>query len=207
MKLKNIKLLYQGLTRLRINSTKAQKNKLLVFIEELLLWNQKLNLIGTNNEKEIVIKHILDVLTPLSCFRKIPGNIADLGSGGGFPGIPLSIFLPHRITLIESKQKKINFLNHIINTLQLPHTTALCQNINEVKKKFSIITARALADTGKIKKITRKCTLPDTVYMLYKGKKTVINKEITGLEQYRCRIIPLQVPFAAMERNLLKIKK
>lgn len=87
---------------------------------ELLHWNRRFNLVSDRSSKEIVVRHFLDSLTPLPFLDRPDGSLIDLGSGGGFPGIPLRIALPDlKVWLVESSRKKSSFLSHIVRTLNL----------------------------------------------------------------------------------------
>jgi len=102
---------------------------------ELLLWNRRINLISARSTKEIVIRHFLDSLTPAPFLDKPDGTLIDLGSGGGFPGIPLRIALPElKVTLIEASRKKSSFLSHIVRALVL-------DGVQVVRERVEILTA------------------------------------------------------------------
>ena len=117
---------------------------------ELLHWNQRINLTAITDPVEVAVKHYIDsiVVGPL-----IPGaqTILDIGSGGGFPGIPIKILFPDaRVTLIDAKKKKISFLKHAIRKLELQGILArhrraedLAQDITP-SKKFDVVLCRAL---------------------------------------------------------------
>ena len=119
---------------------------------ELINWNRKINLTAITDPREIAIKHFLDSLTPAGC---IPdrGRLLDIGSGGGFPGIPLKIFKPSiSVLLIDAVRKKINFLKHVLRTLGLENIearqmrTETLLKVPEYAASFDIIISRALSD-------------------------------------------------------------
>jgi 16S rRNA (guanine527-N7)-methyltransferase len=102
---------------------------------ELIEWNNRFNLTAIRDESGIEIKHFLDSLTCILAFE--PGNpprsLIDVGTGAGFPGIPLKIVYPHmRLTLVESIQKKAGFCQHIANTLGLRQVMVLAERAEEV---------------------------------------------------------------------------
>src|SRR5581483_1522907 len=88
---------------------------------ELIRWNRRVNLTAIREEREIVVKHFLDSLFPLTLLNPSEGaRWIDIGSGAGFPGLVLKIARPHlEMTLVESAQRKATFLHHIIGTLGL----------------------------------------------------------------------------------------
>ncbi len=100
---------------------KEEMEKLHSFKEELLYWNERMNLTAITDEKEIAIKHMLDSLSPLKDpeFMK-EGKVIDIGTGAGFPGIPLKIMNPAlEVTLLDSLKKRLTFLDGVIEQLQL----------------------------------------------------------------------------------------
>ena len=99
------------------------------YYEILVLWNKKINLTSITNKKDVQLIHFFDSLTIHSqyCFKPVNGlKIVDVGSGAGFPGIPLKLAFPSiKLTLIESVTKKTNFLKYLIKTLKLNNITIL----------------------------------------------------------------------------------
>ena len=97
----------------------------LIYLKELKEWNQKINLTSLKTDEAIITTHFIDSLTLIPHLPS-SASILDLGSGAGFPGIPLKIAAPaHNITLLEATRKKANFLRHIIRILGLSKTTVV----------------------------------------------------------------------------------
>lgn len=118
------------------------------FINNLLVWNEKLNLTTITNIDEIIIKHIYDSLLITKVFDFKNKVVLDVGSGGGFPGIPLAIKYPKsKFVLLDSTNKKINYLNETIKNLGLKNVSTLCCRVEEIKEieKYDVIISRALA--------------------------------------------------------------
>ena len=119
---------------------------------ELIKWNSKINLTAITDPLEVAVKHFLDSLAPA---RIIPAgsSMLDIGSGGGFPGIPLKVILPSlSVTLLDSSRKKISFLKHVLRTLGLKGINA-CQarveNLSENKELFDVVICRAFSSLDK----------------------------------------------------------
>ena len=113
------KIIVKGCKQFGIQVDQSQLEQFALHAVELVNWNQKINLTAITDPFEIAVKHILDSLVPAGLIP--PGAaLLDIGSGGGFPGIPLKIFMPSlSVTLIDASRKKINFLKHVIRTLKL----------------------------------------------------------------------------------------
>src|SRR3990172_708670 len=122
---KLLEILQQGSLELGVSLSYAQLASFLKYLRELQAWNKKINLTSITEEKDIIIKHFLDSLTSA---RFLPGvdTLLDIGSGGGFPGLPLKIAIPSlKITLMDSVEKKVHFIRHIIRTLDLKGADAI----------------------------------------------------------------------------------
>ncbi len=191
-------------------SDKEKMEKLIAYQHLLHEENSRFNLIGTRDWQVIFTKHLCDSLLPLNHFPT-PATIADLGSGGGLPGIPLAIYLPENsFYLIEAKRKKADFLHKMKATLALDNLEVINENISEVKKKFAFFTARGLGSMPKIIQLTRRIALYPVTYLLYKGKREVIEQEIREMKNrkplpLRWEIIPLPHSLFPGVRHLVKI--
>ena len=144
-------LIYEGAKNLDIQIDKRKIEKFAIHAIELMKWNQKTNLTAITDPFEVAVKHFLDSIVPV---KIIPSNasLLDIGSGGGFPGIPLKIILPSlSVTLIDASRKKVSFLKHIIRILELKNIDALQIRAEEfankpgVAKKFNVIISRAFS--------------------------------------------------------------
>ena len=119
---------------------------------ELLHWNNTINLTTITDPFEVAVKHFVDSLAPAK--RISPGaSLLDIGSGSGFPGIPLKVIMPSlAVTLIDASRKRVNFLKHVIRTLKLGGIEAVHIRAEDLaddpayRKRFDTITSRALTD-------------------------------------------------------------
>ena len=119
---------------------------------ELISWNRKINLTTIIHPRDVAIKHFLDSLAPAG-FIPDNANVLDIGSGGGFPGIPLKILKPSiALLLIDGVHKKVSFLKHVLRTLRLDRSEALhirAENLQRDPKRaqsYDVIISRALSD-------------------------------------------------------------
>ena len=145
------KQLIEGMTQFKINLSEEQQNQFYQFMQLLLEWNEKINLTAITNPEEILIKHFIDSMSIISYINPTD-SILDIGTGAGFPGIPLKIALPqNKFTLLDSLNKRINFLNTVIKELRLENIEAVhgrAEEFNHIPKKresYDIVTSRAVA--------------------------------------------------------------
>ena len=188
--------------------SKEQKIRIKKFIDLAVEFNKTHNIFSRNKERDVYIKDILDC-APLTRHIKTNQTILDLGSGGGFPGILLAITRPNnKVSLVESSKKKGYFLRKTKEGLCLTNVKIINKTINKKNTLgvFDVITARAFANTKKILDITKQNTHPKTKYLLLKGKKTTINKELKDIDnkRYKCEII--KQDSKGFERNIVSIK-
>jgi len=145
-------LLIAGSIELGVDLSIEQVNLFFVYLAELKKWNRKINLTAITEERDTVIKHLLDSLSYIKAFTPAPGlKLLDMGSGAGFPAIPLKIAAPDiSITMVESVKKKASFLRHIVRTLPLEAVEILDKRMEELPESYyssyDIVTARAFAE-------------------------------------------------------------
>lgn len=145
-------LLKRGADQLGIALSMEQINSLFVYLAELKKWNQKINLTAIRDERDIVIKHVLDSLSYFKGFSPLEGSrLLDMGSGAGFPALVIKIARPEiSVTLVESIKKKASFLRHVVRTLKLANILVIDKRTEELSvehaSSYDIVTARAFAD-------------------------------------------------------------
>ncbi|MFQ5882477.1 MAG: 16S rRNA (guanine(527)-N(7))-methyltransferase RsmG [Candidatus Methylomirabilales bacterium] len=146
-------LLRRGIGRLDLPFSDRQIDLLVGYLQELKRWNRKGSLVGFRTDEALVRHGVLDSLTLLKAFEARPGlRLVDVGSGAGFPGIPLKIAAPElTITLVEATRKKASFLKQIIRLLQLPRIYVLKTRAELLhhdpvhRQAYELVTARAVA--------------------------------------------------------------
>src|SRR6266704_5164470 len=142
----------EGLYQLGLELTEKQLDQFLWYREELLDWNTRINLTAITDPGEVMIKHFLDSLSLLLVYDVPDARLLDIGAGAGFPGLPLKIVRPQwHVVLLEATGKKVKFLQHIIEALQLKDVVAVHGRAEELAHKaeyrgsFTMVTARAVA--------------------------------------------------------------
>lgn len=141
-----------ALKELNITLSSEQQQKLDQFYHLLVEWNKKINLTRITSEEDVYLKHFYDSLTIVKVvdLNKVH-TLCDVGTGAGFPGIVLKIVFPHlKITLIDSLQKRVNYLNSIIKDLSLNEIEAIHSRGEDYHEKFDVVTARAVANIEKL---------------------------------------------------------
>ena len=165
--------------------TKEQNEKISTFIDLALEFNKTHNIFSRTDNQEVFYKDILDC-HPIIQYLKKEKTALDLGSGGGFPGILLSITKPkNKIYLIESSAKKCYFLRSVVDKLSLNNAIIINEKIttNNTLGTFDIITARAFASIKNIIDLTQNNTNNKSKYVLLKGKKKTIKQELKDINK------------------------
>jgi 16S rRNA (guanine527-N7)-methyltransferase len=137
-------------TDLGISLNDGQLSLFAVYLRELLAWNEKINLVSVKSDLDIPIKHFIDSLTPLPLLKDTSKRLLDIGTGAGFPGVPLKIAMPSlKVFLLEASRKKASFLKHIIRTLDLDGITVIHNRVEHImqddtyKGFFDTVISRA----------------------------------------------------------------
>ena len=144
-------LIIDGARTFDIELKSDQTEKFAVHARELIRWNKTFNITTITDPVEIALKHFLDSL-PAAHHIPPDATLLDIGSGGGFPGIPLKILMPSlMVTLIDASRKKVSFLKHVIRSLKLDHIEALPMRAENLvtdslyRKRFDVVISRAFA--------------------------------------------------------------
>jgi 16S rRNA (guanine527-N7)-methyltransferase len=187
-----------------------------IHASELLTWNRKINLTAITNPRDIAIKHFVDSLAPGGC---IPdgARLLDIGSGAGFPGIPLKIFKPSiSVLLIDAVRKKINFQKHVLRTLGLGNIEARQIRTENLLKgtgqatSFDVIISRALSDLQPFVKSALPLLAKHGTIIAMKGK--VNTKELDAVradapkDQYSLEVERYKLPLIRAPRAIVIIK-
>jgi len=193
---------------------------------ELAKWNRKMNLTAITDPVEVAVKHFLDSIAPDSM---IPSNtsLLDIGSGGGFPGIPLKILNPSlSVTLIDASRKKVSFLKHIIRILGLENIEAFHVQSEEFSKQavfvgsFNVIISRALSSTPDFFLMALPLLDKNGIIIAMKGKRSkagiesvrsLIHKK-TGMKdenrtKIELRLKTYTLPYLKLERSIVILKR
>lgn len=190
------------------------------YITEFLDQNSKLNLISKNDEKFLWEKHIYDSLSLSKFFEKFnidPNgkSLLDIGTGGGFPSIPLAIAYPKmNVTALDSIRKKINAITEIKRNLELTNLNPVCERAENLKgKKFDFVTSRAVAAMKILIQYAIPLMKPDGYFIAYKSLRAEeeLKEADNIIKKYNAQIkdiIEYDLPLAENHtRNLIIISK
>jgi 16S rRNA (guanine527-N7)-methyltransferase len=203
-------LLFRGLEVLGLEDRPGLLPGLTVYEAEIEAWNQRLGLVSLNGPDDLVLRHFLDSLAPWALLDGLGfGSLADLGSGAGFPGLPLALTFPRvRTVLVERMERRAAFLESTLSVLHRTDVNVLQRTFEEVKDTFDLVTFRAFTplEPQVVKKMKRLLT-PGGRIAAYKGRRAVIDAEVAGLGPLASgvEVIPLTVPFLDEERHLVII--
>jgi len=217
MELENRDLLVEGAEAFGIRLNEKQVAAFDLYLRELLKWNQKINLTAIRSEKGIILKHFLDSLSVYPYLSKT-ASLLDIGSGAGFPGIPLKIVYPSlEITLIDSVRKKIDFQRHIIRMLGLKGVEVIHGRIQDkeilqsMTGRFDAVVSRAFADLQTLLVLALPFLKKGGVLLAMKGE---LNEQEIGLlskrEETRYRLqgtASFVLPKSSFKRSILLFEK
>lgn len=199
-----LQILQQGLNQLDISADENKIDSLLAFIKLIEKWNKAYNLTSVRKPEEMMRLHILDSLTVLSFIQG--ERVADIGTGAGFPGIPLAIFMPDvEFTLVDSNSKKTRFVQQAILELKLQNVNVIHSRVEKFHSEelFSTVIMRAFSSLQNIILLTEHLLQDQGVLLAMKGQKP--ESELNEISQ-SYSIIPLQVPGVEAERCLIRIQ-
>ena len=157
-----------------IEVTDRQLQQFEKYADLLIEWNEKFNLTSITGREDIYVKHFYDSILP-SLYRDLKGSLADVGSGAGFPGIPLKIMYPDlEVTLIEPTGKRCTFLNEVISQLSLDKITVVNMRSEDYARenvRFDFVTARAVAELNILTELCLPLVKTDGHFIVMKGPK------------------------------------
>lgn len=212
----NDKEFKEELSKLGIVLTSTQENQLEMYYNLLIEWNNKMNLTGITERNSVYLKHFYDCITLIKAIDLTKNlKIVDVGTGAGFPGLVLKIVFPNlNVVLVDALNKRINFLNHVIESLKLENIVAIHDRIENYAKNnlevFDLVTCRAVA---KLNIISELCLPLAKVNGYFIPMKATIEDEISDtkyLEVLKSKVesvITFNLPIENSVRNLIVIKK
>ena len=214
------KLVQEAKGLFNVHLTGRQVTALITYEKELLEWNQKFSLTAIRDMESIRTKHFLDSFSCVLAWKALPPNhLVDVGTGAGFPGIPLKILYPNlKLTLIESVGKKAMFCQHILSVLRLEHVEVLQARAEDLgqdyqhREKYDWAVARAVANLNVLSEYLIPLVKVGGRMLAQKGESGPA--EAQSAEQVMellggklKQLIPVNLPGVADDRYLVVVDK
>ncbi len=221
-------LLREGCARLQIPLDDTALAAFELYYRELVAWNERLNLTSITGYAEVQTKHFLDCLVSLPLIAEelgsalpvaTPLRLLDVGTGAGFPGIPLKIVTPALdLTLMDGTQKKIAFLEQLVSKLGLAPARVVHGRAEELgrnpayREQYDLVTARAVAPLTTLAEYLLPLVQTGGLAVIFKGPSAPqefmeARRAIKVLGGEAARLAPVEVPFLAERRFVLLVKK
>ncbi|WP_379970840.1 16S rRNA (guanine(527)-N(7))-methyltransferase RsmG [Ectobacillus sp. sgz5001026] len=216
----NMQLFQSMLEEKGIFLSPLQLNQFEIYYQLLVEWNEKMNLTAITEKDEVYLKHFFDSITAAFYYDlSKPLSLCDVGAGAGFPSIPLKICFPQlRITIVDSLQKRITFLNYLASSLELEnvafyHDRAETFGRKEgIRESFDIVTARAVARLSVLSELCLPLVKVGGTFIAMKGAAA---KEELEAGKHAIQVLggeirdssTFQLPIEESERNIIIIEK
>jgi 16S rRNA (guanine527-N7)-methyltransferase len=209
--------LKENAEKLNISLSNDQINKFISYKELLKKWNEQINLTTIIEDKDIIIKHFIDSMTCLK-YIKDSDSIIDVGTGAGFPGVPIKIVKDNvKVTLLDSLNKRLLFLQEVINinnikNIELLHGRAedYGKDLN-YREKYNVSVARAVANTATLSELCLPFVKIGGIFICMKGNQTeevkVGEKAIELMGGKLEEVENIILPGTDIERNIFIIRK
>ena len=197
-------ILTQAVESLNLSITIVQQRKLLLYLDQLLLWNKAYNLTAITDPEEALIKHIIDCLAIIAHLPA--GNLLDIGTGAGLPAVIIAICQPERqCSALDSNQKKIRFIKQVSSELGLLNMQPIAERIEAHTGHYKVVTSRAfasltdfvLAAAPRLSNAGHLCAM--------KGKAPTVDELQALDQQWRIKTIKLTVPRLKDSRHLIEM--
>lgn len=214
-----LELLKKSADKLNISLSDQQLNQFLIYKELLLEWNEKINLTAITEEREIAIKHFADCITPLA-FRDLRGkSVIDVGTGAGFPGLPIKIACNEvNLTLLDSLNKRINFLCEVVNKLQLQNVNCIHSRAEDggkdegLRESFDVCVSRAVAPLNVLAEYDLPFVKVGGELIALKGKAAMeeirdAKKAISLLGGEISKVENIEIPYSDITHTLIFVQK
>ncbi|NBD25055.1 16S rRNA (guanine(527)-N(7))-methyltransferase RsmG [Paenibacillus glycinis] len=200
--------------------TPLQLQQFQTYYELLVEWNEKMNLTGITEREAVYEKHFYDSVT-LSFFMNMDeiAAMADIGSGAGFPSLPLKICFPHlKVTIVDSLNKRIQFLQHVVTSLSLSDVTCVHGRAEDIgrlpahRDAYDLVTARAVARLSGLNELCLPFARKGGVFAAMKGADPAeetqeAKRSLSELKGKLSNIHHLKLPFEQSDRHIIVIDK
>ncbi|MBE6052696.1 MAG: 16S rRNA (guanine(527)-N(7))-methyltransferase RsmG [Clostridium sartagoforme] len=218
--MKYFQLMREASLEVGLDLTEKQYNQFILYMRLLQEWNEKINLTAITEDEEVIKKHFIDCIKAFkSNAVKNAKTIIDVGTGAGFPGLPIAIMNPEvKVTLLDSLNKRVNFLNTVIAKLELNNVITIHSRAEdgarktEFRENFDVATSRAVANMAVLSEFCLPYVKPNGYFVALKGPaiedeirdgKKAINTLGGELEN----IIEVNIEESDLKHNIVEVKK
>lgn len=197
-------ILAQAIDELGLPLSETQQRTLLLYLDQLLLWNKAYNLTAITHPEEALIKHVIDCLAIIPHLP--PGSLLDIGTGAGLPAVIVAICQPERpCTALDSNQKKIRFIKQISSELGLTNMQPIASRIEAHDASYDVVTSRAFASLMDFIEVAQPRLADHGRLCAMKGKAPT-DEELQALEaEWQIKTIKLDVPRLHDSRHLIEM--
>lgn len=197
-------MLAQAIDELGLTLSAQQQRTLLLYLDQLLLWNKAYNLTAITDPVEALIKHIIDCLAIITHLPS--GSLLDIGTGAGLPAVIIAICQPERqCTALDSNQKKIRFIKQISSELGLSNMQPIASRIEAHEASYEVVTSRAFASLIDFVEVAQPRLAGNGHLCAMKGKAPS-DEELQALsDAWQIRTIALKVPRLQDSRHLIEL--
>ena len=197
-------MLAQSIDELGLTLSAQQQRTLLLYLDQLLLWNKAYNLTAITDPVEALIKHIIDCLAIITHLPS--GSLLDIGTGAGLPAVIIAICQPERqCTALDSNQKKIRFIKQISSELGLSNMQPIASRIEAHEASYEVVTSRAFASLIDFVEVAQPRLAGNGHLCAMKGKAPS-DEELQALsDAWQIRTIALKVPRLQDSRHLIEL--
>jgi len=208
---------YEEIKKIGIDLSEIQKNQFQKYYELLVEWNNKMNLTAITEKEEVYLKHFYDSATLVKVidFNNVE-NLCDIGTGAGFPGIVIKILFPHlKITLVDALNKRLIFLNEVIQTIELHNIETVHARAEEYainhREEFDAVTSRAVAPLTTLLEYSVPLVKINGYFIPMKGDiAQEIKESSNAIKLLNVKLIcqeEFQLPVNLNHRTILKFQK
>ena len=197
-------ILAQAIQSLGLSLNIAQQRKLLLYLDQLLLWSKTYNLTAITDPQEALIKHLIDCLAIITHLPA--GNLLDIGTGAGLPAVIIAICQPERqCSALDSNQKKVRFIKQISSELELGNIQPIAARIEAHEGQYKVVTSRAFASLTDFVAAAAPRLAGDGYLCAMKGKAPTLEELQALAQQWQIKTIKLKVPRLEDSRHLIEL--